>query len=101
MKFAFIPAVITAFALAAPVHAAGPIAKACFKSDRKAATRSACRCAQKVANVKLSRSDQKLAAKFFKDPHLAQEIRQSDRSSHESFWLRYKEFGTVAAQYCS
>lgn len=80
---------------------AGMIERACVKSDRKAANRSTCNCVQKVANVKLSRSDQKLAAKFFKDPHMAQEVRQSDRASHETFWLRYKEFGEVAARHCS
>lgn len=83
-----------------PVHA-GPISKACFKMDRAAATRTACRCAQRVANVKLSRTDQKLAAKFFRDPQMAQDVRQSDRPSYEAFWKRYKSFGELAAQSCS
>lgn len=80
---------------------AGIIERACVKSDRKQATRSACNCVQRVANVKLSRSDQKLAAKFFKDPQMAQDVRQSDRPAFESFWKRYKEFGNTAADYCS
>lgn len=80
---------------------AGPISSACKKSDRKAATRSLCNCLQSVANGELSHSDQRLAASFFKDPHKAQEIRQSDRRSHEKFWLRYKDYGQTAATMCS
>ncbi|CUI67566.1 hypothetical protein [Cognatishimia activa] len=80
---------------------AGPISSACRKSDREAATRRMCNCLQSVANGELSRSDQKLAASFFKDPHKAQEIRQSDRRSHEKFWLRYKDYGQTAAALCS
>lgn len=80
---------------------AGTIQRACMKSDRKAANRSLCACIQKAARGTLSSSDQRIAAKFFKDPHQSQEIRQSDRSSHEAFWLRYKEFGSRAQQMCS
>ncbi|MDJ0630863.1 MAG: hypothetical protein QNJ44_21580 [Rhodobacter sp.] len=80
---------------------AGMIERACMKSDRKAANRSLCGCIQDVADMTLSRSDQRLAVKFFKDPHMAQEIRQSDHASHEVFWKRYKEFGATAKNYCS
>ncbi|WP_293446829.1 hypothetical protein [Planktotalea sp.] len=83
-----------------PVEA-GTMQRACMKSDRKSANRSLCRCIQKAARGKLSSSDQRLAATFFKDPHRSQEIRQSDRTSHEKFWLRYKEFGQRAQQMCS
>ena len=74
--------------------------RACIKSDRHA-SRSLCSCIQQVADVKLSRKDQKLAAKFFEDPHLAQETRQSGNSAKERFWLRYKAWGQTAEQYCS
>ena len=84
----------------ATISEAGVMSRACLRSDRDAATRSMCSCIQKVANQNLNRSDQRLAASFFKDPHKAQEIRQSDRASHERFWLRYKEFGTVVAASC-
>ena len=80
---------------------AGTVQRACMKSDRKAANRSLCGCIDKVARKTLSSSDQRLAATFFKDPHKSQEIRQSDRSSHEVFWKRYKEFGLRAQQTCS
>ncbi|SHJ32114.1 hypothetical protein SAMN05444000_10764 [Shimia gijangensis] len=87
---------------AAPAPAvAGTLSNACMKSDRKAKSRKLCRCLQNVANQNLSRRDQKLAASFFKDPHKAQEIRQSDNRSNEKFWKRYKEFGSVFAASCS
>lgn len=83
----------------APVIA-GTMSNACIKSDRKAKSRKLCRCLQSVADQNLSRRDQKLAASFFKDPHKAQEIRQSDKRSNEQFWKRYKEFGSIFAASC-
>ena len=81
-------------------HADG-IKRACMKSDRRAASRPLCGCIQRVADQTLTSSDQRRAAKFFKDPQLAQETRQSDRSSHEEFWKRYKNFGYTAGKVCS
>lgn len=86
--------------LAAPIAQAGPIESACLRSGRQAANRALCGCIQQVANQTLTRSDQKQAAKFFRDPARAQEIRQSDRRSHEAFWLRYKSFGETAETFC-
>lgn len=83
----------------APVIA-GTMSNACMKSDRKAKSRKLCRCLQNVADQNLSRRDQKLAASFFKDPHRAQEIRQSDNRNNEKFWKRYKEFGAVFSASC-
>lgn len=80
--------------------ASGPISKACERSDRKAANRRLCGCIQAVADRSLSGADQRLAAKFFKEPHMSQEIRQSDRSSHEIFWQRYKAFAATSEQQC-
>lgn len=82
-----------------PVEA-GTLSRACMTSDRKAKSRSLCRCLQDVADRNLSNRDQKLAASFFKDPHKAQEIRQSDKRSHEQFWKRYKEFGVTFSKTC-
>lgn len=82
-------------------QAASTIERACVKSDRKAASRPLCGCIQDVADLMLSRKEQKIAATFFKEPHRAQEIRQSDRRSDEKFWLRYKEFGNTARSYCT
>lgn len=88
-------------AAAAGAAQAGVIERACLKSDRQAATRLICGCIQDVADVTLDRRDQRLAATFFRDPHRAQEIRQSDRASHEAFWQKYKEFGATAETYCA
>ncbi|MEC3862465.1 hypothetical protein VK792_14325 [Mesobacterium sp. TK19101] len=78
----------------------GPISAACLQADRKAANRDLCGCVQTVANRSLSGADQRFAATFFKDPHKAQEIRQSDNSSHEAFWQRYKAFAEEAEVLC-
>lgn len=96
--------VITVAGLLAPFAAsvveAGPINRACLKSGRKAASSQLCGCIQVVADTALSWGDQRRAAKFFKDPHRAQEIRQSDRARDEEFWLRYKAFGSRAEATC-
>jgi len=79
---------------------AGTIERACLKSDRSG-TRSLCNCIQDVADITLSRSDQRKAAKFFDNPQRAQDVRMSDRRSDEKFWDRYQEFGNAARAYCA
>lgn len=80
--------------------ASGPVSQACLRGGRKAANRRLCGCIQGVADRQLSSADQRMAASFFSDPHKAQEIRQSDRSSHETFWKRYKAFTGTAERTC-
>lgn len=89
----------------APIYAttaaqAGAIERACNQSDRRPA-RALCGCIQDVANTTLTSSEQRTAAGFFRDPHQAQVVRQSDRASDERFWLRYKNFYATAEAYCS
>jgi len=79
---------------------AGVIERACITAGRQAASGRLCDCIQQVADQMLTNADQRLAAKFFSEPHKAQEIRQSDNARHEAFWLRYKEFGVSAAAMC-
>ena len=98
MKAILLGAVLTA-GLVGEVQA-GIIDQACQRAGRQAASRELCGCIQQAADQVLSRSDQKQAAKFFSDPSEAQKVRQSDRSSHEAFWLRYKRFAEVAETYC-
>lgn len=86
-------------ALATP-GAAGPIERACLQSERPGASRSLCGCIQQAADLTLSRGDQKRAVGFFRDPHQAQVVRQSDRRADEEFWQRYKNFGATAEAYC-
>ncbi|SIN81404.1 hypothetical protein [Vannielia litorea] len=74
--------------------------RACNSSDR-GASRSLCSCIQRVADFELSRTEQKKGAKFFKNPQLAQDTRQSDRSDNAVFWQKWKKFGDSAARSCS
>ncbi len=78
---------------------AGPIGNACMKAQN--ATNAVCGCIDQVADQTMSRSDQRRAAGFFKDPDKAQQVRMSDRPSDEDFWLRYKNFATTAEGYCA
>ncbi len=89
----------TTAVLATPLYA-GTIEKACNNSPRNA-TRATCSCIQQVADVRLSNGDQRQAAKFFQNPQLAQDTRQSDNAAKERFWLRYKAFGLSAAKQCA
>lgn len=86
--------------LATGPAAAGPISSACLASGRAQATPQLCGCIQQAADRTLSRADQRAAAKFFRDPHQAQEVRQSSRPRDEAFWLRYRDFGATAEAWC-
>jgi hypothetical protein len=87
-------------ALSATVASANMIERACLSSDRSSGNRALCGCIQDAANITLSQGDQRLAASFFANPDRAQEIRTSNRRSHESFWERYRAFGETAEAYC-
>jgi hypothetical protein len=86
--------------LPAPVHA-GPIENACVRSDRPNVSRSLCACIQAVANQTLNRSDQRQAARFFRDPQRAQDVRMSKSARDNEFWTRYRAFGEAAELRCS
>lgn len=45
-------------------------------------------------------SDQRRAAKFFRDPDLAHKTWISQKAADDAFWDRYKEFGATAEAYC-
>lgn len=96
------PVVIAAVLLSAatPAAYAGPIERACLSSDRPGISRAVCGCIQDAADLTLSTRDQKTAAKFFRDPHKAQELRTSNRRSDEEFWQRYRSFGETAETFC-
>ncbi|MGJ5619723.1 hypothetical protein [Sulfitobacter sp. MF3-043] len=82
------------------LFATGPIHRACVSANRKAATPARCGCVQAVADQSLDAGDQRRGVQLFKDPHKAQEIRQSKNASNERFWLAWKEFGQNAAAAC-
>ncbi|RJL16318.1 hypothetical protein [Paracoccus siganidrum] len=90
----------TAVMLTAPLAVAGPIDSACVRSDRARGNAPLCGCIQQVANQTLSRSDQRRAADFFRDPHRAQEVRTSKSDADNAFWARYKRFASAAEAYC-
>ncbi len=83
------------------VAAAGPIERACMRSDRDAANRAICSCIQQVADMTLRNGDQRRAAQFFADPDRAHETWMSQRESDDAFWERYKNFGATAEAYCA
>jgi len=109
MKTLPVPAIIAAIGLAAgmapalaPAPAqAGAIERACLQSARASGNRALCGCIQHVADQTLNRGEQRQAARLFKDPQRAQDIRQSSNASHEVFWKRYKAFGATAEATCS
>ncbi|WP_294929979.1 hypothetical protein [uncultured Paracoccus sp.] len=90
-----------AVVLTAPLAMAGPIDSACVRSDRGARNAQLCGCIQQVADRTLSRSDQRRAASFFRDPHQAQEVRMSKSNADNAFWARYRNFATTAEAYCA
>jgi len=76
------------------------IENACLRSDRETSSRALCGCIQQAANLTLTAKDQKLASAFYGDPQKAQDVRQSNRRSHERFWDRYKDYAEMALTYC-
>lgn len=80
---------------------AGPIERACDKSDRKAASRALCDCIQQAADMTLSNGDQRRAVSFFKDPDKAHKVWMSKSNGDDAFWERYKSFGAQAEAMCS
>ncbi|MBK4216065.1 hypothetical protein JJJ17_09020 [Paracoccus caeni] len=89
-----------AIVMTAPLAMAGPIDSACVRSDRARGNAPLCGCIQQVANQSLSRSDQRRAANFFRNPHEAQEVRMSKSNADNAFWTRYKAFAERAEAYC-
>ena len=81
-----------AIVMTTPLAMAGPIDSACVRSDRARGNAPLCGCIQQVANQTLSRSDQRQAAQFFREPHRAQEVRTSKRDADNAFWARYRNF---------
>jgi len=98
MKF-----LVAAVLLALPGLAqAQAIERACLASPRQVPNQAAlCGCIQRAADLTLTRSDQRLAARFFQDPQRAQDTRQSSSQSHSAFWQRYRNFGAMAEASCS
>ena len=76
------------------------IERACNASDRRAANPALCSCIQRVADQMLTASDQRKAARFFRDPQRAQEVRKSDTPADDAFWGRWRNYARSAADIC-
>lgn len=99
---AVLSAAVLSLAVLAPAAAlAGPIETACNRSDRPAANRALCRCIDDVARRMLTRSEQRRAARFFRDPDEAQRVRMSRDPEDNQFWARYRAWGETAQAMCS
>lgn len=92
---------IAAILLTTPFAVAGPIDNACVRSDRGARSPALCGCIQQVADMTLSRADQRRAADFFRDAQAAQDVRMSKSYADNAFWARYKRFASTAEAYCA
>lgn len=84
---------------AAPM-ASGPISNACIASDRKSRSRALCGCIQGSGGPDAEPVRPAPRGAFYRDPHKAREIRQSDRSRDESFWKAYRAYGERAERLC-
>jgi len=93
--------VASAILLTAPFAVAGPIDSACVRSDRGVRSGGLCGCIQQVADMTLSRADQRRAAAFFRNPDQAQAVRASKSDADNAFWGRYKNFASTAEAYCA
>ncbi|MFN3938461.1 MAG: hypothetical protein ACK4KW_12900 [Gemmobacter sp.] len=80
---------------------AGVIGDACLASERSQGNRALCACIQQAADMTLDRADQRRAARFFSDPHQAQEVRMSRSDADNAFWARYRSFGEAAEALCA
>lgn len=78
----------------------GPISRACLASDRRARNSQLCGCIQTVANQSLSSADQRKAARFFKKPQRAQDIKMSKTAADDAFWDRYRAFASRSEGLC-
>ena len=92
---------VAAVILTAPLAVAGPIDNACVRSERGARNPALCGCIQQVADMTLSRADQRRAAVFFRDAQQAQDVRMSKSGADNQFWGRYKNFAATAEAYCA
>ncbi|WP_232367750.1 hypothetical protein [Tritonibacter horizontis] len=86
--------------LTAPQAVAGTIERACRSASGSAASAQLCNCIGQVAEQRLTRSEQRTVATWFQDPHRAQEVRQSGRSSDAQLWQKYQVFGSDAERIC-
>jgi len=81
--------------------ARGPIRTACLQSTRERKSSRLCGCIQSVADQTLTHAQQRRSVAFYSNPHLAQDVRQSDRGSDERFWEAYSDYAERAEGICA
>jgi len=103
MRNVLIASALAVLVLPAGTNAAmaSAIESACNDSGRATASRELCRCIQRVGDMTLTRADQREAARFFRDPQRAQDVRMSTRPRDNEFWARYRAFAETAEALCS
>lgn len=95
------PAFLTVFLIVGAPLDANPVERACIRSGHSAATLSLCACIGSAARETLSYSEQRQAARLFRDPDQAEQLRMSANRRDEAFWDRYRRFGEIAEARCS
>jgi len=98
MRIALFAAALT---LAATTAQAATISDACMASARSKGDSALCTCIQEAADRTLSRAEQRRAARFFKNPDEAQQVRMSKSDRDNEFWTRYRAFGDMAEAFCA
>ena len=101
MRAVLLSGVMAAGLIHAVPAEAGVIERACLSSERASGNRALCGCIQSAADRTLTGSDQRTAARFFRDPDRAQQVRMSDRARDRAFWERYRAFGSYAERVCA
>lgn len=95
------PAFLTVFLIVGAPLDANPVERACIRSGHSAASPALCACIGGAARETLSYSEQRQAARLFRDPDQAEQLRMSSNRRDEAFWDRYRRFGEIAEERCS
>lgn len=94
------PAFLTVFLMVGGPLDANPVERACIGSGLSAASPALCACIGNAARATLSFSEQRQAARLFRDPDEAEVLRMSSNRRDEAFWDRYRAFGEAAEAMC-
>lgn len=81
--------------------ATGPIGTACLNHRKRDATQARCGCIQQVANQTLTQAQQQRSVRYFSEPSLLQEVRQSSAPANQRFWEAWKNFSETAETQCA
>ena len=100
MKLTVLGALVLGAVAIGGAAGAGPIERACLSSARAGGNGNLCGCIQKVADITLAGTDQRLVAQFFANPDKAEKVRMQHSATADAFWQRYTVFGQQAEMAC-